>query len=62
MSKASKQMILGSMVAAGLVALAALVDIVSGYPFAGRLVFDIIFLIAAGLVIYLGWDAYQDVK
>ncbi|MEX0716394.1 MAG: hypothetical protein WD066_07405 [Planctomycetaceae bacterium] len=62
MSKASKQMVLGSMVAAGLVAVAALVDMVAGFPFAGSMVFDIIFLIAAGLVIYLGWDAYQDVK
>ncbi|MEX0703242.1 MAG: hypothetical protein WD069_14205 [Planctomycetales bacterium] len=62
MAKASKQMILGSMVAAALVAVAAIVDLVAGFPFARSIVFDAVFLIAAGLVLYLGWDAYQDVK
>lgn len=55
-----RRLIIGSMAAAGVVALAALVDLVLGVPFAQRIVMDIAFLIAAGLVIYMGYDAYQD--
>ena len=60
MANASKQMVIGSMVVAGLVAAAAIADIVLGVPFAGRMIMDIMFLIGAAIVIYMGWDAYQD--
>ena len=53
-------MILGSMGAAGLVALAALVDMATGIPFAGRIMMDIMFLLRAALVIFMGYDSYKD--
>ena len=55
-------MIFGSMGAAGLVALAALSDIFIKIPFRGRIVMDIMFLLGAGLVIFMGWDAYRESK
>ncbi len=60
MTKASKQMIIGAMIASGLVALAAILDIAMGIPFAGQMVMDVMFLIGAGLVGYMAWDAYKD--
>lgn len=65
MENAQKRMVLGSMAAAGLVALLAILDLVLGIPFAGGTstavkVMDILFLIGAGLVAYMAWDAYQD--
>ena len=53
-------MVLGSMVVAGLVGLAAITDMAIGLPFSGQLVMDIMFLIGSGLVAYLAWDAYKD--
>ena len=59
-SNASKNMIFASFGVAGLVALACLLDMVTGIPFARQMTFDIIFLLAAGVVGYLAWDAYKD--
>ncbi|MCY2967738.1 MAG: hypothetical protein NT069_29595 [Planctomycetota bacterium] len=57
----SKNMIFGSMAVAGLVAVAAILDMVLKIPFGGEfLVMDILYLLAAGIVLYLGWDAYRD--
>ncbi len=55
-----KNMVIGSMVVAGLVALAALADMIFAVPFAGQMVMDIMFLIGGGLVAYLAYDAYKD--
>ena len=62
MSNSSKYMLFGSMGAAGLVALAALIDMFSGFFFKQQIVMDIMFLIGAGLVIYMGWDSYRELK
>ena len=63
MSNTSKYVIFGSMAAAGIVAIAAILDFVTDIkPFAGEKLMDTVFLIGAGIVIYLGWDAYQDLK
>jgi hypothetical protein len=60
MSNGSKGMIVGSMVAAGAVAIASAVDLVIGIPFSGHSVMDVLFLVSAGLVLYMGYDAYKD--
>lgn len=44
---------------AGLIALACIMDVVSGMPFGGQTVMDIIFLLSAGLIVYLGVDALK---
>jgi hypothetical protein len=60
MANASKSMIIGSMAASGLVAVACIFDFIFGVPFAGQTIFDVLFLIAAAIVLYMGWDAYKD--
>ena len=56
----SKNMVFGSFGIAGFIALLALLDMIVQVPFAGSMVMDIMFIISAGIVGYLGWDAYKD--
>ena len=53
-------MIFGSFGVAGFVALLALLDIILGVPFAHSTTMDILFLLSAAIVGYLGWDAFKD--
>lgn len=63
MASASKNMIIGSWVVAGLVALIAILDLALGIPFNRQsIVMDVLFLIGAGVIIYMGWDAFQDLR
>lgn len=65
MQDMSKKMVIGSMVVAGVVALAALADLIVGVPFSGSghtKTMDILFIVAALIVGYLGWDAYRDLN
>ena len=59
-SNLPKNMVFGSFGAAGLVAVLAILDIATKYPFAGSMTMDILFLLSAGIVDYLAWDAYKD--
>jgi hypothetical protein len=62
-AESSKRMIVGSIAAAGVVALLAVLDLIMGIPFAGfSKLMDILFIVAAGLVGFLGWDAYKDLR
>ncbi len=60
MSKQIKRLLLGSMVASGVVAVTAVVDLIIGIPYSGMMVFDILFLVAAVLVIYMGYDTLKE--
>lgn len=60
MADTPKRLVIGSMIVAGLVALAAILDMALGIPFARHMVLDILFLLSAALVGYLAWDAYRD--
>ncbi|MGH3452748.1 MAG: hypothetical protein ACRDQW_19020 [Haloechinothrix sp.] len=62
MADVSKKLVIGSMAAAGLVAVAAIMDIALKIPFAGRTVMDIMFLVGSAVVLYMGWDTYQEMK
>jgi hypothetical protein len=62
MATKSRGILLGSMGVAGLMALLAIVDIALGFPFAGQMVFDIMFILAAGIVIYMGIDCMKDLR
>ncbi len=65
MSDAPKKMVIGSMVAAGIVAVAAICDLVLGFPFSGSehtRTMDILFIVCAAIVGYLAWDAYKDLR
>lgn len=62
MSNVSKRVLVGSMVVSALVGVAAVVDIFLKQPFAGQMTMDILFVLTAGLVIYLAYDSLQDLK
>ncbi|WP_417380944.1 hypothetical protein [Gimesia sp.] len=62
MADAPKKMIMGSMAVSGIVVLLALADIAIGIPFRGSTMMDIMFLISAGLVMFLCWDAWKDLR
>jgi hypothetical protein len=59
-SNLPKNLVFGSFGAAGLVAVLAILDIVTTFPFAGSMTMDILFILSAAIVGYLAWDAYKD--
>ncbi|HLJ11382.1 MAG TPA: hypothetical protein VKU82_09335 [Planctomycetaceae bacterium] len=57
----TKNMIFGSMGAAGIVALLTILDMTLKIPFAGySLTTDILLFLAAGIVLYLCWETYRE--
>ncbi len=62
MSNANKTMVYVSMGLTAVVGLLAILDLAIKIPFAGQTVMDIMFLIAVGMVGYMCWDTYQDIK
>jgi len=65
MQDMSKRVVLGSMAVAGLVAVAALSDLFVGIPFSGTAhtrVMDVIFILCSGIVIYLGWTVFRELR
>ena len=65
MQDTSKRVVIGSMAVAGLVAVAAIADLVVGIPFSGSphtKVMDVIFILCSGIVIYLGWTVFRDLS
>lgn len=64
MSDASKKMVVAAMICAAVVGAAAVCDLVLGFPFAGSetRMFDIIIIVCAGIVGYLSFDAYKDLR
>jgi hypothetical protein len=53
----------GSMGIAGLLLLLFLLDIALGIPYGGlSSIVDIIGILASGIVLYLGWDAFKDLR
>ena len=62
-AEGSKRMIVGSMAAAGVVALLSILDLILGIPFAGfSMLMDILFIVGAAMVAFLGWDALKDLR
>ena len=56
-----KNLIFGSMGAAGLVALLSILDLSVKFPFAGySLTLDILLLVASAIVGYLSWETYRE--
>jgi len=60
MSKLFKRLVILSMVLSALVGLAAVADLVMGVPFAGQMTMDIMFVVAAGLIGYMGYEVYRE--
>jgi hypothetical protein len=60
LSTGPKKAVAISALAGLIVALATVADLIWAFPFAGMIGFDILFLLSAANVIYLAYDAYQD--
>jgi hypothetical protein len=57
----TKNMIFGSVAAAGLVALLAILDMAVKVPFGGySLATDILFLVPALMILYMAWESYRE--
>ena len=61
-----KKMCIGALVVAGVMLLLFLLDLFVGFPFGGSgsqfVVIDIFGLIASGILAYLGYSAYREVR
>ncbi|MBI1901537.1 MAG: hypothetical protein HYS13_10565 [Planctomycetia bacterium] len=58
-----KALTIAGMAVAGLLLLVFLLDVAVGIPFGGiSMVMDIAFLLAAGMLGYVSWAAYREVK
>lgn len=62
MAGKSRGVVVGSMGVAGLMGLLAIVDLVVGIPFGAQMAFDIMFILAAGLIAYMGVDCLKDAR
>ncbi len=64
MADTPKTLVRISMFVAGLVALMAIADLAIGAPFSGKhtKMMDILFIISAIIVIYLGWDTHREMR
>lgn len=57
----TKKMIFGAMGAAGLVALLSVLDLSLKFPYGGySLAMDVLFLVAAAIVLFMGWETYRE--
>lgn len=57
----TKNMIFGAAGVAGFVALLTILDLTLKFPFGGySLTMDILYLLSAGIVLYLGWETYRE--
>ncbi len=62
MSPIAQNVVYVSLGIAALLGLACLVDLVVGAPFGGQTLYDILFLISAGITAYLGIDCLKEAK
>ncbi len=57
-----RNIVFGSLGVSALMAIAAVLDIVLGMPFGGQMIWDIMLILAAGLVIYMGIDCLKEIR
>ena len=64
MTESAKRLVYFSMFAAGVVAVLAAADLLTGMPFSGTLTMtmDIVFLVCAAILGYLCWNCLKDAK
>ena len=52
----------GSIGVSGLLLVLFLLDMIVGFPFGGNVGVDIFAMIACAVVLFLGWDAWRDLR
>ena len=60
MSSVAQNIVYASLAIAGLMGLACLVDIIFKAPFGGQTMYDVLFIIAAGITGYMGYDCLRQ--
>lgn len=60
MSSLSKNLVIISLVLTGIVAVAAAVDIAMGIPYNHRIALDVMLLLGAALIGYMGYETFKD--
>lgn len=60
MSSLSKNLVITALVLTGIVAVGSLLDLVLGIPYGRNITLDVMFLIGAGLIGYMGWETIKD--
>lgn len=60
MSGLTLNVVYASLGIAGLIALACLADLIFGAPFGGQTMYDILFMMASGITIYMGIDCLKE--
>lgn len=60
MSDVAKKVVIASGVVACIVLIAAILDLVSKFPFAGQTFLDVVFIISALIVGYMCYDALAE--
>lgn len=60
MSGLALNVVYASLGIAGLIAVACFADIFVGAPFGGQTMYDILFLLASGITIYMGLDCLKE--
>ncbi|MBL8809378.1 MAG: hypothetical protein JNM43_04295 [Planctomycetaceae bacterium] len=58
----AKGIVFGSMGVGALMGVLAIVDIALEIPFGGQMAFDIMFILAAALVVYMGVDCLKGMR
>lgn len=58
----AKGIVFGSMGVGALMGVLAIVDIALGIPFGGQVSFDVMFILAAALVVYMGVDCLKGMR
>jgi hypothetical protein len=61
-SDLGKKVVIASGVIAGIVLIASILDLVSGFPFAGQAFLDIVFIIVALIIGYMCYDTLAEGK
>ncbi len=62
MASQARNIVFGSMGVAGLMGVAAILDLALSVPFGGQMVWDIMLLLAAAIVIYMGIDCLKEIR
>lgn len=60
MTPGIKKMLFGSMGVSIIVGILAIIDVATSFPFGGQMMLDIMFVLSAGLVGYMGFDTYKE--
>ncbi|HUG19034.1 MAG TPA: hypothetical protein VMM56_08665 [Planctomycetaceae bacterium] len=60
MSSFSKNMVIIALVLTGIVAIGAIIDLAMGIPFGRNILLDIMFLLGAGMIGYMGYETFKD--